>query len=73
MEVDNHYISLPKRMSILSQDIDDLGLSYRPRTEESRSIYELLLSFIQHCIGDQVSGGGASRLFRLKYFKYDAL
>lgn len=59
MEVDDYYTSLPKGASILSQDIEDLkGLNYRPRTKESRSTYELLLSFIQHCIGDQVSGCG---------------
>ena len=30
------------------------GLYYRPRTKESRETYELLLTFIQKSIGDQV-------------------
>jgi len=31
------------------------GLYYRPKTTETRKTYEVLLSFIQAAIGDQVS------------------
>ena len=55
MQSDEYYTTLPKGSTVLSQDIEDLkGVYYRPRTKESRGTYELLLSFIQHCIGDQV-------------------
>jgi pre-mRNA-splicing helicase BRR2 len=30
------------------------GPQYRPRTKETRSSYEMLLSFVQQMIGDQV-------------------
>lgn len=30
------------------------GVYYRPRTRETKSTYEMLLSFIQKMIGDQV-------------------
>ena len=29
------------------------GLSYRPKTKESRSVYEQILTFVQRCLGDQ--------------------
>ncbi len=55
MEDDEYYTMLPKGATVLAQDIEDLkGVYYRPRTKESRGTYELLLSFIQHSIGDQV-------------------
>ena len=31
------------------------GIYYRPKTTETRQTYEVLLSFIQAAIGDQVS------------------
>ena len=41
--------------SLLSDDIKDLvGVQYRPKTRETKSTYEYLLSFIQAAIGDQV-------------------
>lgn len=42
--------------SLLSEDASDLaGVRYRPKTRETKSTYEVLLSFIQAAIGDQVS------------------
>lgn len=42
--------------SLLSEDATDLaGVRYRPKTRETKSTYEVLLSFIQAAIGDQVS------------------
>jgi membrane-associated PAP2 superfamily phosphatase len=44
-----------KASSLLSSEMEELsGVVYRPRTKETRTTYELLLSFIQHNIGDQV-------------------
>ena len=52
---EEHYSTLPKGSGILSQEMEDLkGVYYRPRTKESRGTYELLLSFIQQSLGDQV-------------------
>ncbi|KAK2558441.1 U5 small nuclear ribonucleoprotein 200 kDa helicase [Acropora cervicornis] len=40
--------------SLLSEDSSDLaGVRYRPKTRETKSTYEVLLSFIQAAIGDQ--------------------
>jgi pre-mRNA-splicing helicase BRR2 len=42
-----------KGQSILSTDFDDMsGIIYRPKTQETRQSYEVILSFIQECIGD---------------------
>ena len=44
-----------KASSLLSSEMEELsGVVYRPRTKETRASYELLLSFIQNSIGDQV-------------------
>ncbi len=44
-----------KGASLLSTEMEDLGgIYYRPRTKETKSTYEILLSFIQQAIGDQV-------------------
>ena len=44
-----------KATSLLSSEMEELsGVVYRPRTKETRATYELMLSFIQHNIGDQV-------------------
>ena len=41
--------------SLLSDESSDLaGVRYRPKTRETKSTYEVLLSFIQAAIGDQV-------------------
>ncbi|KAJ8517086.1 hypothetical protein ONZ45_g5700 [Pleurotus djamor] len=34
-----------------TQDVE--GLTYRPRTAETREVYELILSSVHHCLGDQ--------------------
>ena len=50
------YTSLPKGSGLLSKEMEELtGIYYRPRTKETRETYELILSFVQRCIGDHVS------------------
>ena len=50
------YVAASKGTSLLSSEIEELsGIYYRPRTRETRSTYEVLLSFLQQAIGDQVS------------------
>lgn len=45
-----------KGTTLLSEGIDDMvGILYRPKTQETRQTYEVLLSFIQAALGDQVS------------------
>lgn len=49
---------VPKMRSstLLSGETDDIaGIYYRPKTRETQHTYEVLLSFIQAAIGDQVS------------------
>ena len=44
-----------KGATLLSEGIDDMvGILYRPKTTETRQTYEVLLSFIQAALGDQV-------------------
>ena len=44
-----------KGTTLLSEGIDDIvGINYRPKTQETRQTYEVLLSFIQAALGDQV-------------------
>jgi pre-mRNA-splicing helicase BRR2 len=41
--------------NVLADDADDVaGILYRPKTQETRQTYEVLLSFIQEALGDQV-------------------
>ena len=43
-----------KGATLLSTN-DDMGeIVYRPKTQETRQTYEILLSFIQEALGDQV-------------------
>lgn len=43
-----------KGTTLLSEGIDEMvGIIYRPKTQETRQTYEVLLSFIQEAIGDQ--------------------
>ena len=50
------FTSLPKGSGLLSKEMEELtGIYYRPRTKETKETYELILSFVQHCIGDHVS------------------
>lgn len=43
-----------KGAPLLSQGIDEMvGIVYRPKTQETRQTYEVLLSFIQEALGDQ--------------------
>ena len=49
-----HNLNKYKGHSILSDDFEELaGIIYRPKTQETRQNYEIILSFIQDCIGDQ--------------------
>lgn len=51
---DEHAV-LSKGSSLLSTEMEELsGVYYRPRTRETKATYEILLSFIQKTIGDQV-------------------
>ena len=44
-----------KGSTLLSEGIDEMvGIMYRPKTQETRQTYEVLLSFIQAALGDQV-------------------
>jgi hypothetical protein len=44
-----------KGTTLLSAGIDEMvGILYRPKTQETRQTYEVLLSFIQAALGDQV-------------------
>lgn len=43
-----------KDVTLLSDGIDEIvGIVYRPKTQETRQTYEVLLSFIQEALGDQ--------------------
>ncbi|XP_050545887.1 putative U5 small nuclear ribonucleoprotein 200 kDa helicase [Daktulosphaira vitifoliae] len=43
-----------KGTTLLSDGVDDMvGIMYRPKTQETRQTYEVLLSFIQEALGDQ--------------------
>lgn len=45
-----------KGHTLLSEGVDDMvGIIYRPKTQETRQTYEVLLSFIQEALGDVVS------------------
>ena len=49
------YFAPSKGTSLLSSEVEELaGIFYRPRTKETKASYEILLSFIQQSIGDQV-------------------
>jgi pre-mRNA-splicing helicase BRR2 len=55
------YPVIAKGSSLLSSEMEELsGVYYRPRTRETKSTYEILLSFIQKMIGDQVYTAHAS-------------
>lgn len=52
---DRHDINKMKGFTLLSEGIDDMvGIVYKPKTKETRETYEILLSFIQAALGDQV-------------------
>lgn len=43
-----------KGATLLSEGVDEMvGIQYRPKTQETRQTYEVLLSFIQEALGDQ--------------------
>ena len=47
-----------KGYTLLSEGIDEMvGIIYKPKTKETRETYEVLLSFIQAALGDQVRMG----------------
>ncbi|XP_073981817.1 U5 small nuclear ribonucleoprotein l(3)72Ab [Rhodnius prolixus] len=60
-----------KGTTLLSESTDDMvGVVYRPKTQETRQTYEVLLSFIQEALGDQprdiLCGAADEVLFVLK-------
>ncbi|KFZ46911.1 U5 small nuclear ribonucleoprotein 200 kDa helicase, partial [Antrostomus carolinensis] len=56
---DRHDINKMKGYTLLSEGIDEMvGIIYKPKTKETRETYEVLLSFIQAALGDQVRMGG---------------
>lgn len=67
---DRHDINKMKGYTLLSEGIDEMvGIIYKPKTKETRETYEVLLSFIQAALGDQVRmgaqrGGGGARMAR---------
>lgn len=45
-----------KGATLLSDKLEEMvGIVYRPKTQETRQTYEILLSFIQEALGDQVN------------------
>ncbi|EPQ10851.1 U5 small nuclear ribonucleoprotein 200 kDa helicase [Myotis brandtii] len=51
---DRHAINKMKGYTLLSEGIDEMvGIIYKPKTKNTREIYEVLLSFIQAALGDQ--------------------
>ncbi|CAH1783166.1 unnamed protein product [Owenia fusiformis] len=49
-----HDMMKMKGATLLSEGIEDMvGILYRPKTQETRQTYEVLLSFIQAALGDQ--------------------
>ncbi len=54
-EVDDTYTKF-RAPALLSGETDDMaGIYYRPKTRETKQTYEVLLSFIQAALGDQVN------------------
>ena len=46
-----------KGTTLLSESVDEMvssGVVYRPKTQETRQTYEIMLTFIQEALGDQV-------------------
>ncbi|NXE16860.1 U520 helicase, partial [Lophotis ruficrista] len=64
---DRHDINKMKGYTLLSEGIDEMvGIIYKPKTKETRETYEVLLSFIQAALGDQVrTGNSPGRVFLL--------
>ncbi|NWR60782.1 U520 helicase, partial [Bucorvus abyssinicus] len=61
---DRHDINKMKGYTLLSEGIDEMvGIIYKPKTKETRETYEVLLSFIQAALGDQVRTGMAQGVF----------
>jgi pre-mRNA-splicing helicase BRR2 len=44
-----------KGSSLLAESTDEMVGIYKPRTQETRQTYEVILAFIQEALGDQVS------------------
>lgn len=51
-----HDMNKMKGVTLLSDGMNDIvGILYRPKTQETRQTYEVILSFVQAAIGDQVT------------------
>ena len=44
----------PSKKVASSTQAEEYGIEYQPKTRETRQSYEVLLTFILNCIGDQV-------------------
>lgn len=63
-----------KGATLLSEGIDDfVGIIYRPKTQETRQTYEVILSFIQAALGDQVRVAGKDQNNFFLYFRFFVL
>ena len=52
---DQHDAVRMRGCSLLSEGVEYMvGINYKPRTRDTRETYEVLLSFIQAALGDQV-------------------
>ena len=59
-----------KGTTLLSEGIDEMvGILYRPKSQETRQTYEVLLSFIQAALGDQVGNDMRDSRMNKKYSK----
>jgi len=52
-ETSKYDFSRMKGINVLSDESDLLNINYRPRTQETKQIYEKLLFFVLSCLGDQ--------------------
>jgi pre-mRNA-splicing helicase BRR2 len=63
---DRHDMNKMKGFTLLSEGIDEMvGIVYKPKTKETRETYEVLLSFIQAALGDQVRETAVKTLLQL--------
>ena len=63
-----------KGTTLLTEGISDMvGIVYRPKTPETRSIYEALLDFIQAAISDQVIPAFLARHYNNQQFRVSIL
>ena len=52
-ESSKYDFSKMKKLTVLSDESDLININYRPKTQETKQIYEKLLFFVLSCLGDQ--------------------